>query len=112
MQISCEHTDPGVSSELIVRISGLEPGQDVDGEVFGGGLEGGADSFEGAAGSDGNAEFRITITDFGEYDVSVASPALSETYTVTGDCPGSRGSVRLARRPASIPAGPAPHSVS
>ena len=88
MQISCEHTDPGVSSELIVRISGLEPGQDVDGEVFGGGLEGGADSFEGAAGGDGTAEFRLTITDFGEYDVSVASPALSETYTVTGDCPG------------------------
>ncbi|MCI0856145.1 MAG: hypothetical protein J4N98_05615, partial [Chloroflexi bacterium] len=88
MQISCEHTDPGVSSELIVRISGLEPGQDIDGEVFGDGLEGGADSFEGTAGSDGTAEFRITITDFGEYDVSVASPALSETYTVTGDCPG------------------------
>ena len=88
MQTSGGQTDPAAAGELIVRCSGREPGQDSDGGVFGDGLPGGADSFEGTAGSDGNAEFRLTITDFGEYDVSVASPALSETYTVTGDCPG------------------------
>lgn len=90
LDISCEHTNPGVFSELIVRVSGLSPGQTISGVVSGppSGLKGGPASIIGPADSMGNVEFRVTIFDFVEYEVNFMSEGLSGSFTVGDVCPG------------------------
>ena len=88
LEISCEHTNPGVSSELIVRVSGLAPGEKINGDASAPGIPNGPESIIGLADSTGSAEFRITIFDFGEYQVNITSAGLSDNYTVGADCPG------------------------
>ncbi len=87
LAISCEHTNPGVSSELIVRVSGLTPGQMITGEASRGGLIAGFSNFDGVADSTGSLEIRVTIFDFGEWNVILDS-GLSGSFTVGEVCPG------------------------
>ena len=88
LAISCEHTRPGISSELIVRVSGLAPGQPIVGEASGSGLKGGPTTLISEANGEGKVEFRITIFEFGAYQVNFKSEGLSGSYTVGDVCPG------------------------
>lgn len=72
---SFEHTHPGVSSEIIVNASGLQPGEstivyvkNTDTEEY---IEAGGQ--EQIADSNGNISTRFTITQFGAYEVFLTS---------------------------------------
>lgn len=78
---SFEHTNPGVSSEIIVNASGFEPGEftiayvrfaGTDDYIAAGGQELRADS-------DGNVSTRFTITSYGNYEVFLTSGGESFT---------------------------------
>ena len=83
---SFEHTNPGVSSEIIVNAEGFEPGEFTIVYVRFAGTEEyiEAGGQEHTADSDGKISTRFTITQFGDYEVllssrgeSITSPTIS-----------------------------------
>lgn len=84
--LSCDHRDPGVESDIIVRGSGFTPGETVTGQLTGPGLVGDG-LFEATAGSDGTFEVRVPIDEFGSYTAAV--PGIAPQVTEVGtDCAG------------------------
>ena len=68
--IGCDHRIPGQESDVIVKITNLEPGEIVTGTVTGPGVIGDG-LFSASAGDDGTAEAKVPISQFGTYNVNV-----------------------------------------
>ncbi len=83
LALDCDHRIPGQESDVIVRVSGLQPGQTVSGSVTGPGVIGDG-TFSAVANANGTAEARVPISEFGSYNVTV--DGLSGSIEV-GDCP-------------------------
>ena len=83
LALDCDHRIPGQESDVIVRVSGLQPGQTVSGSVTGPGVIGDG-TFSAVANANGTAEARVPIDQFGSYNVTVNG--LSGSIEV-GDCP-------------------------
>ena len=84
LALDCDHRIPGQESDVIVRVSGLQPGQTVSGSVTGPGvIEDG--TFSAVANANGTAEARVPINQFGSYNVTV--DGLSGSIEVGEVCP-------------------------
>lgn len=81
---SFEHTNPGVSSEIIVNAGGFEPGEFTIVYVKFAGTEDyiAAGGQEHTADSEGKISTRFTITKFGDYEVFLSSKGESFTSPV------------------------------
>jgi hypothetical protein len=66
--IGCDHRIPGEESDVIVQVTGLQPGQTVTGTVSGPGVIGDG-AVTATAGDEGTAEARIPINQLGTYSV-------------------------------------------
>jgi hypothetical protein len=84
LALDCDHRIPGQESDVIVMVSGLEPGQTVSGSVTGPGVIGDG-TFSAVANASGTAEARIPINQFGLYEVTV--DGLSGSIEVGEVCP-------------------------
>ena len=84
LALGCDHRIPNVESDVIVTVSGLEPGQTVSGSVTGPGVIG-EGTFSAVANASGTAAARVPINQFGSYSVTV--DGLSGSIVVTNDCP-------------------------
>ncbi len=90
LEVGCVHTNPGVSSDLLVRITGLEPGQEVFGVVSGSGLD--FDQHVTAfADSEGAFFWRLEIFAFGSYAVDFNAFGLITEFVVDEVCTGLDG---------------------
>jgi hypothetical protein len=86
ISIGCDHRIPNVESDVIVKITNLQPGQLVTGTVTGPGVIGDG-LFSASAGDDGTAEARVPISQFGTYNVNVdAMDGLSGSIDVGDVC--------------------------
>ena len=81
--IGCDHRIPGVESDVIASVSGLQPGQTVSGSVTGPGVIGDG-TFSATANDAGTAEARVPINQFGPYNVTV--DGLSDSINVGEVC--------------------------
>ena len=81
---SFEHTNPGVSSEVIVNAEGFEPRESTIIYVRFAGTEEyiTAGGQEHTADSDGKISTRFTITQFGDYEVFLSSDGKSYTSPI------------------------------
>ncbi len=70
ISIGCDHRIPGQESDVIVKITNLQPGQLVTGTVTGPKVVGDG-LFSASAGDDGTAEARVPISQLGTYNVNV-----------------------------------------
>jgi hypothetical protein len=70
ISIGCDHRIPNQESDVIVKITNLQPGQIVTGTVTGPSVIGDG-LFSASAGDDGTAEARVPISQFGIYNVNV-----------------------------------------
>ncbi len=70
ISIGCDHRIPGQESDVIVKITNLQPGQTVSGSVTGPGVIGDG-TFSAVANANGTAEARVPINQFGPYNVTV-----------------------------------------
>ncbi len=84
LALDCDHRIPGQESDVIVRVSGLQPGQTVSGSVTGPGVIG-EGTFSAVANASGTAEARVPINQFGPYEVTV--DGLSGSIEVGEVCP-------------------------
>ena len=85
LQLDCFHRE--TDSDVIVNISGLQPGQTVTGTVTrnGGGGVVGDGTFTATGGDDGNAQATIMITSFGTYTAMLDDGGASGTIRVEGE---------------------------
>ena len=83
LALDCDHRSPDQESDVIVTVSGLQPGQTVSGAVTGEGMIGDG-TFSAVADANGTAEARVPINQFGPYNVTV--DGLSGSIEVE-DCP-------------------------
>ncbi|MCH8920677.1 MAG: hypothetical protein IIA23_08250 [Chloroflexi bacterium] len=83
LALDCDHRSPDQESDVIVTVSGLQPGQTVSGTVTGEGVIGDG-TFSAVANANGTAEARVPIDQFGAYSVTV--DGLSGSIEVD-DCP-------------------------
>lgn len=86
--ITYEHTMPGSYSEIIIVVSGVEPGQTVEGAVLGPAVDGDG-SFSVTADAEGNGTARVQIFQFGTYEVDIPQFAVSEIVNVTAEEPAA-----------------------
>lgn len=84
LALNCDHRMPGVESDVIVRVAGLDPGETVSGTVTGTGVIGGG-AFTATASGTGVAEARVAIRELATYTVTVDGE--SDTITVGPTCP-------------------------
>ena len=84
LSLDCDHRIPGQESDVIVRVSGLQPGQTVSGSVTGPAVIG-EGTFSAVANANGTAEARVPINQFGSYNVTV--DGLSGSIEVGDVCP-------------------------
>ena len=84
LALDCDHRSPDQESDVIVTVSGLQPGQTVSGTVTGEGVIG-DDTFSAVADANGTAEARVPINQFGPYNVTV--DGLSGSIEVGEVCP-------------------------
>ena len=84
--LSCEHTKPGIESEVIVRGANLTAGDTVSGTVSGSGVIGNG-QFTASVLSDGTFEARVRINLTGPYMVNVAGLG-TFSINVGAACPG------------------------
>ncbi len=85
--LSCDHREPGVESDVIVRGSGFTPDEVVAGQVTGSGLVGDG-LFEVTAGADGTFEVRVPIETFGAYTVVTPGIAPQNIDVGAANCDG------------------------
>lgn len=84
LALDCDHRSPDQESDVIVTVSGLQPGQTVSGTVTGEGAIGDG-TFSAVADANGTAEARVPINQFGPYNVTV--DGLSGSIEVGEVCP-------------------------
>ena len=84
LALDCDHRSPNQESDVIVTVSGLQPGQTVSGTVTGEGMIGDG-TFSAVADANGTAETRVPINQFGPYNVTV--DGLSGSIEVGEVCP-------------------------
>ena len=84
LALDCDHRSPDQESDVIVTVSGLQPGQTVSGTVTGEGAIGDG-TFSAVADANGTAEARVPINQFGPYNVTVNG--LSGSIEVGEVCP-------------------------
>lgn len=84
LALDCDHRSPDQESDVIVTVSGLQPGQTVSGTVTGEGVTGDG-TFSAVADANGTAEARVPINQFGPYNVTV--DGLSGSIEVGEVCP-------------------------
>ena len=84
LALDCDHRIPDQESDVIVTVSGLQPGQTVSGTVTGEGVIGDG-TFSAVADASGTAEPRVPINQFGPYNVTV--DGLSGSIEVGEVCP-------------------------
>ena len=84
LALDCDHRSPNQESDVIVTVSGLQPGQTVSGAVTGEGVTGDG-TFSAVADANGTAETRVPINQFGPYNVTV--DGLSGSIEVGEVCP-------------------------
>ncbi len=86
LALGCDHRIPGSESDVIVKITNLQPGELVTGTVTGPGVIGDG-LFSASAGDDGTAEATVPINQFGTYNVNVdAMDGLSGSINVGDVC--------------------------
>ena len=83
LALGCDHRIPGAESDVIVTVSGLEPGRTVSGSVTGPGVIG-EGTFSAVANASGTAAARVPIDQFGSY--SVTADGLSGSIDVGDVC--------------------------